>query len=72
MPVVTTGFYDFVLGLKDEMRETKEWFSPESLTLEVENNGYKMKVVFQWIDLVEGDESNAGVEYMADVYIATP
>ena len=72
MPVVTTGFYDFAFGLKDEMRDTKEWFSPESLSLVVEDNGYKMKVVFQWIDLVEGDESNAGVEYMADVYIATP
>jgi hypothetical protein len=72
MPVVTTGFYDFALSLKDEMRETKQWFSPESLSLEVENNGYKMKVVFQWIDLVEGDERNAGVEYMADVYFAAP
>lgn len=65
--LVQTGLYDFIQRLAEPGNEPKEMLSPEKLTLEVTQNGYKLKVVFQNVNMNLGDDSDAGVDYTAIV-----
>lgn len=70
--LVTTEFYDFALQLKDLVGSPKEVLPPEDMTLEVSKNEYRLKVVFQWIDMYGGGTADERVSYSAYVYFDAP
>lgn len=70
--LVTTEFYDFALQLKEQTVSPKEVMSPEDMTLEVSKNEYRLKVVFQWIDMYGGGTADERVSYSAYVYFDAP
>lgn len=66
--LVATGFYDFASQLKDQTGSPKEVMPPEDMSLEVSQNGYRLKIVFQWIDMFGEGSADERVTYSAHVY----
>jgi hypothetical protein len=57
--LVGTGIYDFVKSISAVGNEGKAGLPPEKMTLNVENNGYKLRIMFQNINVTYGGESNS-------------
>ena len=43
----------------------KDVMPPEKMTLDVSQNGYQMKIIFQNISITTGSGTDAGVDYSA-------
>lgn len=65
--VISTGLYDFARNLAVEGDQSKESAAPEDMTLEVDQNGSKLKIIFQNISITYGSGTDAGVDYTAYV-----
>lgn len=69
--LIGTGFYDFAQGLPGKGL-SKESVPPEKMTLEAAQNGYKLKVVFQNINITYGTTADSGVDYSTYVLFGAP
>jgi hypothetical protein len=70
--LVGTGLYDFAQTIAAVGTESKEALPSHQMTLDVENNGYKLRVIFQNINITRGDEPDAGADYALMIMFATP
>jgi len=59
--------YEFVNNLAKSGNSPRELMSPEEMTLKVDQNGYKLKIIFQHINMNLGIDSDASVDYSAIV-----
>ncbi|HCF50118.1 MAG TPA: DUF4153 domain-containing protein, partial [Syntrophomonas sp.] len=50
----------------------KQALPPEQMTFDVENNGYKLRVIFQNINITKGDSLEAGVDYELMIMFGVP
>lgn len=65
--VVGTGLYEFAKSLSAVGAGSKELLAPDEMSIVVENNGYKLKVVLQNVNMTLGTGVDAGVDY--DLFI---
>lgn len=72
MELVSTGLYNFTNSFSGVENTPKESLSPESMTLDVKNNGYRLRIVLQNIDIIYGAGANAGVNYNFFVLFGAP
>ncbi len=72
--LISTGLYDFIQELAKKTSENgaKEAVPPEQMTLDVSQNGYKMKIIFQNVSMSMGTNEDAGVDYSAIVLFGVP
>ncbi len=70
--LIGTGLYEFTKGLMEKGNAPKEAIPPEKMTLEVAQNGYKLKIFFQHISVTHGTDTDSGVDYSAIVLFAAP
>jgi hypothetical protein len=70
--LIKTGLYDFAKGIAVNSVLSKESMSPEDMTLDVEQNGYKLRIIFQNISITYGSGSDAGADYATYVFFASP
>lgn len=65
--LIGTGVYEFAKGLAEPGNMPREALAPEKMTLDVNKNGYKLKIIFQNINITYGTDSDAGADYSAIV-----
>lgn len=65
--LLSTGLYDFVKSLKKNSNRPKESMLPAEMSFDVSNHGYKMKILFQNINVSYGNGVDVGANY--DFYI---
>lgn len=65
--LVSTRLYDFVKTLKKTGNHPKEAMAPEEMSLDKQENGYKMRILFQNINVSYGNAEDSGVDY--DFYV---
>jgi len=70
--VVGTGLYDFTKTLSGVGNRPKEALDPETMTFNVENNGYKLRIMFQNVSITNGGGSETGVDYGLFVFFGLP
>lgn len=69
--LVGTGLYEFAKSLSGISNTPKESIAPEKMTFEVVENGYKLRVIFQHVNL-NYDPDEPRYEYSVFVLIAAP
>lgn len=72
--LIKTGLNDFakkIAGTGDGS-PSKDSLSPEDMTLEVNQNGYKLKIIFQNISITYGNGTDAGTDYGTILFFASP
>lgn len=69
--LVGTGLYEFTQNLAGIGNRPKNMLAPETMTFDVENNGYRLRILFQNIN-INYSGSNAGVDYSLYVMFSTP
>jgi len=70
--LIKTGLYDFAKGVAVNGSLSKESLSPKDMTLDVEQNGYKLRIIFQNISITYGSGSDSGADYSTYVFFASP
>ncbi len=69
--LISTGLYDFVKSLPSVTDSPKSALYPEDMTLNVEKDGYKLRIVLQNVTMTySGDD--AGVDYSGLVLFGAP
>ncbi len=63
--LIATGLYEFALGLSETSGAPKEALPPERMTLAIDQNGYKLKVILQNVNITFGTGADAGADYTA-------
>jgi len=61
--VIGTDVYEFAKSLSGVGSEPKEALGPDAMSINVENNGYKLKVIFQNVNITFGSGDDAGADY---------
>ncbi|MGI6449269.1 MAG: DUF4153 domain-containing protein [Desulfitobacteriia bacterium] len=62
-----TGLYEFAQKLAEDSTEAKEALPPEKMTIEVSEGRYRLKIIFQNINITFGTDIDAGASYSARV-----
>ena len=70
--VVGTGLYEFAKSLSGVGTAPKESLGPDAMSIAVENNGYKLKVVLQNVNMTFGTGDDAGVDYDLFIFFGAP
>lgn len=70
--VVGTNLYEFADTLTGVGTAPKEMMDPEAMTILAEKDGYKLKVMFQHINMNLGTDEYAGVDYDFFVFFGAP
>ncbi len=70
--LVGTGLYDFTQTLSGIGNNPKEAMAPEKMTLNVESNGYKLRIMLQNVNITSGTGSDTGVDYSFFVMFGAP
>jgi hypothetical protein len=70
--LVGTNLYEFAKTLTGVSTESKELLDPEAMTILVEKDGYKLKVMFQNINMNLGTGEYAGADYDFFVFFGAP
>ncbi len=72
--LVKTGLNDFAnkTAKMGDGNPSKDAHSPEDMTLEVNQNGYKLKIIFQSISITYGNGTDAGTDYATILFFASP
>ncbi len=65
--LISIELYEFINNMAKTSNSPREFMSPEDMTLTLDQNGYKLKIVFQHISMNLGIDSDAGVDYSAIV-----
>lgn len=63
--LIGTGINEFAKGLAALGNTPQEALPPEKMTLDVSQNGYRLKIVFQNINIAFAQEADAGVDFSA-------
>ncbi|BAE82744.1 hypothetical protein AT727_20830 [Desulfitobacterium hafniense] len=66
--LISTGLYEFAERLSEVGEKHKSELSPDEMTLEVNRDGYKLKILFQSINMTFEPEPDAGVDYSGQVF----
>ncbi|HBK53884.1 MAG TPA: DUF4153 domain-containing protein, partial [Syntrophomonas wolfei] len=64
--------YDFAVSITGISNLPKESLDAEDLTLDVENNNCKMRIIFQNIGITYGTGGDAGADYNMFILISLP
>jgi hypothetical protein len=70
--LISTGLYDFAVSITGISNLPKEALDAKDLTLDVENNNCKMRIVFQNIGITYGTGREAGADYNMFILISVP
>ena len=70
--LVSLNLYEKAKSLIEDNLASKELVLPKLLTFDAEQNGYKMRIIFQNINGTLGTGTDAGFDYGLSVLIATP
>lgn len=70
--LVGTGLYKFTKSIPSMGNTPKEAVPPDEMTFNVEKNGYKLKIMFQNVNVIYSPSSEAGVDYSAFVMFGAP
>lgn len=70
--LISTGLYDFAVSISGISNRPKESLDAEDLTLDVENNNCRMRIIFQNIGITYGTGGDAGADYNMFILIAVP
>jgi hypothetical protein len=70
--LISTGLYDFAVSISGISNRPKEALDVKDLTLDVENNNCKMRIIFQHIGITYGNGGDAGADYNMFILIAVP
>ena len=70
--LITTGLYDFAVSITGISNRPKEALGVEELTLDVEGNNCKLRIIFQNISITYGTGRDAGADYNMFILIAVP
>jgi len=65
--LVGTGLYDFAEALAETESNEKQALAPEEMTLDVSQNGYTLRIIFQNINISYGPEPDAGADYSGQI-----
>lgn len=69
---VGTGLYDFANSLSKVGNAPKGTLPSESMTLDVENNGYRLRIIVQNFNITYGTGQDAGADYTFFVLFGEP
>lgn len=69
--IVSTDLYKYAKGLMAASTESRGAIPPEKMTIEVTENGYKMKVIFQNVNITLGTEDDNGADYSLIILFGT-
>lgn len=72
MELIGTGLYEFARSVAVEGSSPKEALPPEKMSFEVANNGYRMRIIFQYININYGSGTDETADYTAYVLIGVP
>jgi len=72
--LIKTGLNDFAKTISDlgAGAPSKEAVSPEDMTLDVTQDGYKLRIIFQNISITYGNGTDTGTDYALYVLFASP
>jgi len=70
--LVGTGLYDFTKSLTASGTMGKDSLPPEKMTFDVENNGYKLRIMLQNVNVTYGNGTDSGVDYSLWVMFGAP
>ncbi|MCX7615279.1 MAG: DUF4153 domain-containing protein [Clostridiales bacterium] len=70
--LIGTGLYEFVKGFSSTGNLEKNIMPPEKMTLDVTKNGYKLRIVFQYLSVTSGTGTDDGADYSALVMFGAP
>ncbi len=70
--LISTGLYDFAVSIAGISNRPKEALDAKDLTLDVENNNCKMRIIFQNIGITYGTGRETGADYNMFILIAVP
>jgi len=72
--LVETGLHDFAKNMAGtgDGSLSKESLPPEDMTLDVDQNGYKLRIVFQNISTTYGNGTDAGTDYATIIFFSSP
>lgn len=70
--LVGTGVYDHARALVGISNTPKEAVAPEKMTFDVEKDGYKLRIMFQNVNINDGGGSDNGVDYSLFVMFGAP
>ena len=68
----TISLYEKAKGLIDKSTASKDMISPADMTFESDQNGYKLRIIFQNINGTLSSGTDAGFDYGFIVMIAVP
>jgi hypothetical protein len=68
--LVGTGLYDFATSLSEAGSQPYITLSPDEMSLKVENNGYKLLIILQNVNINYGN--NAGADYTLEIMFGAP
>ncbi|MEA1961007.1 MAG: DUF4153 domain-containing protein, partial [Bacillota bacterium] len=70
--LVGTDLYDFAKSLPGNDNHSEEELSPEEMTLDVERNGYRLRIMLQDVNITYGAAEDNGVDYTLFVLFGAP
>lgn len=70
--LIGTGLYEFARSVVQAGSNPKEALPPEKMSFEVTNNGYRMKIIFQYFNINYGAGTDETADYTAFVLIGVP
>jgi hypothetical protein len=72
LELIGTGLYDFAKSLSGIGPAPKEALPPETMTLELENKGYRLKIVFENVSINYGSNNETRADYSYYLLFAEP
>jgi len=61
--LISTGLYDFTQRIAQEFTEAKGLLPPESMTFDTVKDNYRLRIIFQNLNITYGDAAYAGADY---------
>lgn len=70
--LVSTGLYDFASSIKGVSNRPKDALDAGELTLDAADNGCRLRIIFQNVNIVYGTGTDAGADYTMYILIGVP
>jgi hypothetical protein len=70
--LVGTGLYEFTKTLSEIENAHKKALSPETMTFDLEENAYKLRIIFENINITNSSGSDAGVDCSLFILFGAP
>jgi hypothetical protein len=72
LELIGTGLYGFTKTLPETNNKVRNALDPETMTFDVENDGYKLRIIFQNVHIAKGTGPDTGIDYGFYVMFAAP